>query len=221
MLEWLMSAATEPIDWQIVSSQLALSVVAGFAVAAIFAVSQRKIVGAVSLLTTLVMLTVLVTMSTSVIGDNTARAFGLVGALSIVRFRTVVPDTRDTAFVIFAVVVGMGIGSGHVNACLIGIPLVGVVAIALGQISFSLGEQIPEQRLEVRFGLNQDPDAKLGSLFQTQLKDWRMLSVSSAKQGTALDVAYAVRLKPGAGPVALIQTIQGLEGVLSAELTAI
>ena len=50
-------------------------------------------------------------MVTQVIGDNVARAFSLVGALSIVRFRTVVRDTQDTAFVIFAVVVGMAVGA--------------------------------------------------------------------------------------------------------------
>src|SRR3982751_4547644 len=46
--------------------------------------------------TTLVLLCALVAMVTQVIGDNVARAFSLVGALSIVRFRTVVRDTRDT-----------------------------------------------------------------------------------------------------------------------------
>src|SRR3954454_24661098 len=45
--------------------------------------------------TTLVLLCVLVAMVTQVIGDNVARAFSLVGALSIVRFRTVVRDTKD------------------------------------------------------------------------------------------------------------------------------
>src|SRR6187549_3416667 len=54
---------------------------------------------------TLVLLAVLIAMVTQVIGDNVARA------LSIVRFRTVVRDTRDTAFVIFAVVVGMAAGA--------------------------------------------------------------------------------------------------------------
>src|SRR3712207_7408096 len=57
-----------------------------------------------------VLLAVLVALVTLVIGDSTARAFGLVGALSIVRFRTVVEDTRDTAFVIFAVALGMAAG---------------------------------------------------------------------------------------------------------------
>src|SRR6476620_3764460 len=56
---------------------------------------------------TLVLLSLLIAMVTQVIGDNVARAFSLVGALSIVRFRTVVRDTQDTAYVIFAVVIGM------------------------------------------------------------------------------------------------------------------
>src|SRR6266705_2027586 len=57
-----------------------------------------------SLLVTLVLLAVLIALVTIVVGTNVARAFSLVGALSIIRFRTVVEDTRDTAFVIYAVV---------------------------------------------------------------------------------------------------------------------
>ncbi|MDZ4830382.1 MAG: hypothetical protein SGJ09_09330 [Phycisphaerae bacterium] len=49
--------------------------------------------------------------TTMVIGSSVARAFSLVGALSLVRFRTVVDDTRDTAFVIFALIVGMAAGT--------------------------------------------------------------------------------------------------------------
>ncbi len=60
---------------------------------------------------TLVFLCLLIAMVTQVIGDNVARAFSLVGALSIVRFRTSVRDTKDTAFVIFAVAIGMAVGA--------------------------------------------------------------------------------------------------------------
>ena len=59
------------------------------------------------------LLSILIAMVTQVIGDNIARAFSLVGALSIVRFRTVVRDTQDTAFVIFAVAVGMAMGANN------------------------------------------------------------------------------------------------------------
>src|SRR5690349_18758919 len=74
--------------------------------------------------TTLVLLCVLIAMVTQVIGDNVARAFSLVGALSIVRFRTVVRDTQDTAYVIFAVTVGMAVGARSVWVAVIGIAVV-------------------------------------------------------------------------------------------------
>ncbi len=57
------------------------------------------------------LLAVLIAMVTQVIGDNVALAFSLVGALAIVRFRTVVRDTQDTAFVMLSVVVGMAVGA--------------------------------------------------------------------------------------------------------------
>src|ERR1051326_3234790 len=77
---------------------------------------------------TLVLLSILIAMVTSVIGDNVARAFSLVGALSIVRFRTVVRDTQDTAFVIFAVIVGMAVGAKNPWVATIGIGVVGLAA---------------------------------------------------------------------------------------------
>src|SRR6186713_2044415 len=80
---------------------------------------------------TLVLLSVLIAMVTQVIGDNVARAFSLVGALSIVRFRTVVRDTQDTAFVIFAVVVGMAVGARDPWVAVIGIAIVGVAAFLM------------------------------------------------------------------------------------------
>ena len=55
-----------------------------------------------------------------------ARAFALVGALSIIRFRTVVKDTRDTAFVFAALAVGMATGLGYLD-----LAAIGAVAVAL------------------------------------------------------------------------------------------
>ena len=72
-------------------------------------------------------------MVSVVIGNSVAHTFSLMGALSIVRFRTVVEDTRDTAFVIFSVVVGMAAGAGLILVALIGIPCVGLAAIVLNR----------------------------------------------------------------------------------------
>ena len=66
------------------------------------------------------LLSALIAMVAQVVGNNAALAFSLVGALSIVRFRTVVRDTEDTAFVIFAVVVGMSVGVHNLMVASIG-----------------------------------------------------------------------------------------------------
>lgn len=77
----------------------------------------------------MLVLSVLIAMVTEVIGDSVARAFSLVGALSIVRFRTVVRDTQDTAYVIFAVAVGMAVGASNPWVAAIGIAVVAAGAV--------------------------------------------------------------------------------------------
>src|SRR6476646_5219681 len=97
----------------LVAVRLVLAAFLGLAIAAVYRRARPMNEEADSFTVTLVLLTILIAMVTQVIGDNVARAFSLVGALSIVRFRTVVRDTQDTAYVIFAVAIGMAIGANH------------------------------------------------------------------------------------------------------------
>ena len=60
----------------------------------------------------LVALTVITTTVMIVIGNNIALSLGMVGALSIVRFRTAIKDSRDTVYIFWAIVVGICCGSG-------------------------------------------------------------------------------------------------------------
>ena len=117
-------AVTDPvIPIEDMLLRLSLAAVFGVAVAAVYFVTQKKKrAEAASFVSTLVLLSILLAMVSMVIGGNIARAFSLVGALAIVRFRTVVEDTRDTAFVIFAVVAGMAAGAGAWEVAAIGIP---------------------------------------------------------------------------------------------------
>ena len=114
---------------------------------------------------TLVLLSILIAMVTQVIGDNVARAFSLVGALSIVRFRTVVRDTQDTAYVIFAVAVGMAVGAGHPVLAISGIGVVAVAAFADAPRRGGAAGPPAAFVLKVRLGLGHDANAVLGRDF--------------------------------------------------------
>ena len=103
--------------------------VLGGIVAAIYRRTRYASQTTSSFTVTLVLLSILIAMVTQVIGDNVARAFSLVGALSIVRFRTVVRDTQDTAYVIFAVAVGMAVGAAHPWLAIGGIVVIRVCGV--------------------------------------------------------------------------------------------
>ena len=104
---------------------------AGGVVTLIYRFTRAADETAPSFTVTLVLLSILIAMVTQVIGDNVARAFSLVGALSIVRFRTVVRDTQDTAYVIFAVAVGMAVGAGHPGLAAGGLAVIGFAAFVM------------------------------------------------------------------------------------------
>ena len=221
MPDWLLNDLTNGADvvWSVVALRLVISAVAGLAVAGTCMASRRHApVSVWPLAATLVLLTILVAMTALVIGNSVAKAFSLVGALSIVRFRTVVDDTRDTAFVIFAVVVGMAIGSGQFGICLIGLPIVALVAIGLATNVTKLGTDSIVHRLEIRLATGSDPVALLTEFFQRELSSHRLTQVVTARQGLSLDLRYNVRLKPQTDPLALVKSLQSLEGVQTVEV---
>jgi len=107
---------------------------------------------------TLVLLAILCAMLPLVIGQNVAWAFGLVGALSIVRFRTVVEDTHDITFVIFAVLVGMAVGADQITIAFVGMCVTGIAAFLIRPrtpLSQDFGR---DAKLRIRIGASQDPE---------------------------------------------------------------
>jgi len=169
---------------------------------------------------TLVLLAVLIAIVTGVIGDSIARAFSLVGALSIVRFRTVVRDTQDTAYVIFAVVVGMAAGTNHFVAAVIGIAIVSVAAFITMQRTKSSaepGEITPDFSLKVVVGLGMNLDT-LASAAENHIESRRLQSFRTARQGAALEAEYIVRLRPGSSAADVVRTLNHMDGVQSVEI---
>ena len=83
---------------------------------------------------TLVLLAPLIAMVTIAVGQNVAAAFTLVGTLAIVRFRTIIQDSRDMAFVIFSVAVGMALGTFNLVVAGSGVVVVGSVILMLGRL---------------------------------------------------------------------------------------
>jgi len=79
----------------------------------------------------LVMLTMVTSLVLLLINNNLTMSLGMVGALSIIRFRTAVKDPMDTTFMFWAVGEGMALGAQYFDVALIGAAVIGVVMVAL------------------------------------------------------------------------------------------
>lgn len=220
MPEWLSSSFTNgsgttpmSLAWRI-----GLALVLGVAVAALNRWARRSEEVPPTFQTTLVLLSALIAMATQIIGDNIARAFSLVGALSVVRFRTVVKDTQDTAFVIFAVVVGMAAGANHVAVAVVGLCLLAAASLILwppGRGNGSSGQQLA---LSLRVGLAEGIRMAAESAIAASADRHLLVAARTAKQGSVLELTYHLRLRPGCSLAGLVTELNGLEGVDSVEL---
>ena len=70
----------------------------------------------------------------TVIGNNIALSLGMVGALSIVRFRTAIKDSRDTTYIFWTIIVGICCGVGDYVVACVGSGVVFLVLLVLGRV---------------------------------------------------------------------------------------
>ena len=205
------------IKWEEVGLRLLAALLLGRVVALVYTSTRPINERTPSFPTTLVLLSVLIAMVTQVIGDNVARAFSLVGALSIVRFRTVVRDTVDTAFVIFAVAVGMAAGASNASVALSGIGVVGIAAWFMTRRRMALGSP-DAYLLQVKIGLGNDAEAVLGQALGGQVRNRRLVSMSTARQGLALEATYRIELVDDRSPGEVVKALNRVEGVQGVSL---
>ena len=150
--------------------RLVLALLCGCAIAGICRLVRPRNVIPPTFPATLVLLCILCAMLPQIIGQNVAWAFGLVGALSIVRFRTVIDDTKDIAFVIFAVLVGMAVGAGRLPVAIVGMGVVGIASFLMRpRCDLSNSWSGTDSSLTVRVGLGRDPETLLCKTFEIHL----------------------------------------------------
>ncbi|WP_207941227.1 hypothetical protein DOK78_001255 [Enterococcus sp. DIV2402] len=110
----------------------------------------------------LVMLTLITTLVMNVIGNNIALSLGMVGALSIVRFRTAIKDSRDTAYIFWAIAAGICCGVQEYVIVSIGSGVIFLFLILFGAVKSneryllilrgdSSSENLVEQEMEQLF----------------------------------------------------------------------
>ena len=122
------------LEAQTIVLRLAASVVIADFIFLSYRLSHNGSIYSAKFNVTLATLAVVTTTVMIVIGNNIALSLGMVGALSIVRFRTAVKDSRDTVYIFWAIVVGICCGSGDYLVAAVGSAFVFLVLLFFGRI---------------------------------------------------------------------------------------
>src|SRR6266705_5877545 len=117
-----------PTSFQTVLLAMLLAFLMGQLLAWVYMFTHSGISYSRAFVVSLILMPVIVTLVLMVLSNNLVTAFGLMAVFAIVRFRNILRDTLDTAYVLSVIVVGMASGTGKFSTAVIGC---GVIALAL------------------------------------------------------------------------------------------
>ena len=131
-----------------------------------------------------------------VIGSNIARAFSLVGALSIIRFRNAVKETRDVGYIFFAMAIAMACGTRFYLVAILATNGISAVMVLLYLLDFGSSRRLPERLLTVQLPAESDAETVLNPVLDVLFESYAIVSVESVRQGMYIEVVLSVRPKP-------------------------
>ena len=161
----------------------------------------------------LVLLTMITAVVILTIGSNLARAFGLVGAMSIIRFRTAVKDTQDIIYIFFALAVGMASGCGAYTIAVVGTVCVGTVIFVFAKVG-TAGVHKQEYLLEVSYSGNGDGNPTYIPIFRRYCRSHQVINTrSSGDDDERLEIAYYVKLRDKSESDRFVRELRRSDGV--------
>jgi hypothetical protein len=189
-----------------IAISLTLSAVLTIVVAYVYRATHHGVSYSQSYVQTIVLLGILVSLIMLIVGSNIARAFTLVGALSIVRFRNAVKETRDVGFIFFAMAIGMATGTRFYLLAAIATVVISLVVLVMDRFNmFSLDVQ--SQIVKVQVPPELDP-VELEPAFLAHTDRSELISAESIRGGALTELLYAIRLKRGTIATALVNDLR-------------
>ena len=161
--------------------------------------------------TTLVALTMITTVVILAVTSNVVLSLGMVGALSIVRFRTAIKEPLDIAFLFWSIAVGIVLAAGMIPLAVIGSVIIGVILLVFVNRKSCKNPYIVVVRCD-----GHDSEAKAKSFLDTKAE--RCVVKSKTAQKGAVELKLEIRLKDD--NTDFVNALAEMDGVQSAVLVS-
>ncbi|MFV2085783.1 DUF4956 domain-containing protein [Micromonospora sp. LOL_021] len=192
-----------------IAASLALSFVLSAIIGWVYRATHRNVSYSQSYVQTLIILGMLISLIMLVVGSNIARAFALVGALSVVRFRNAIKETRDVGFIFLVMGIGMACGTRFYLLAVIATVAICLIIVVMYRFNwFALNVQ--RQVVKVQMPPDGDHTQAIQDVLLRLTSEFELVSMESIRGGALTELMYTVRLKKGSEPGELIAALSEL-----------
>lgn len=192
-------------------SDVAIVMVLSFVLSAMFAWvyrhTHRGTSYSQSFAQTLVLMAMVTALIMLIIGSNVARAFSLVGALSVIRFRNAVKETRDVGFMFLSMAMGMACGTRFYMLAVFASVVLSAILLLMAKLDL-FAHRVVERLLRIRFPAGVNLEAVLEPLFRQYLADRRLIALEMVHGGALQEAVFTVVLKPKVQAEVFLKALQ-------------
>ena len=205
------SLSTQNLTLPNVLISLGIAFLLGMVIYFIYKKTYRGVLYSHSFNLSLIMLSMVTTLVIMCISSAPALSLGMVGALSIVRFRTAVKDPMDTVYMFWAIAVGITVGANFILFSIIGTLVIAVILLVL---SFTSNQTGQNYLLVVHYD---DRYAKeVTNAVNKMVPRYRLKSKTATRNG--VEMTLELRLQGNRSNI--VDNLLGIPGVMDATLVA-
>jgi len=205
------------LDFANILFSLFLAIAVGFIISQIYKYTHRGLNYELAFMSTLVVLAPIISVVMLFIRGDLVLSLGLIGSISIIRFRTPIKDTRDMVFIFWVIAVGLGSGTFNWNVVILSTIVISLVMFLLHFIRYGhskatdyvlvvsgtkklknneISQVLKDYAKEIRVRLQETEGDYWEIIFEVQLKDMT--------EATVQDLHDRLNLVAGVGKVSLL-----------------
>ncbi|MBX4169906.1 DUF4956 domain-containing protein [Rhodococcus sp. DMU2021] len=188
---------------------LALSFVLSSVIAWVYRYTHKNVSYSQSYVQTLVLVGMVIALIMLVVGSNIARAFALVGALSVVRFRNAIKETRDVGFIFLVMAIGMTTGTRFYVLAIAATVAICLVLLIMNKFNWFT---LDVQRQVVKVQVPPEPayTSTVEDVLIKHCSEYELVSTESVRAGALVELYYTAQLKKGTSSNDLIAALSAV-----------
>lgn len=190
---------------------MTLSFVLSVFIGWVYKITHRGTSYTQSFVFTLVINGMVVAMVMMIVGSNIARAFSMVGALSIIRFRNAVKETRDVGFIFFTMAIGMAVGTKFYLLAIAGAVVISLMIIVMMRLDW-FARDVASQILRIQVPSNMPFDSLFDKTFVKYTHISELISADTLQSGAMTELTYSIGLRKSSFVNDFLAELRSLNG---------